>query len=258
MANYLDTYAPDTGFSVDEIKANEGLQVMFGMWLWGFGDFNDAGDISVCCAWEDMGFEKHLSRPLKITIMNVMLPTKVTQLPTFGVEAADDTDVYETARGIFISTEGPKDPAIGDAGIPNIAGIVKVNDYEVQVTVDGFDATAIYSLGGVLIAPMHYYGDESKYDYDNNMFGFDFGDLTTAASKTTTPMGAGPYKFVKYENKVVYFEANEYYYKGEPITTYVQFKETVTADIDFRCWNGDNRFSEPQLHNGFHRRDQRV
>ena len=37
-----------------------------------------------------------------------------------------------------------------------------------------------------------------------------------SARKRNTPLGAGPYKFVKYENKTVYLEANESYYKGAP------------------------------------------
>ena len=45
------------------------------------------------------------------------------------------------------------------------------------------------------------------------------------------PMGAGPYKFVKYENRVVYYEANDLYYKGAPLTKYFQFKETNSADV---------------------------
>ena len=56
----------------------------------------------------------------------------------------------------------------------------------------------IYQLG-VAIAPLHYYGDESKYDYENNQFGFERGDLSGVQAKTAEPMGAGPYKFVKYE-----------------------------------------------------------
>ena len=35
---------------------------------------------------------------------------------------------------------------------------------------------------------------------------------------------------MEYENKVVYFEGNENYYKGAPLTTNVQFKETAEAD----------------------------
>ena len=99
----------------------------------------------------------------------------------------------------------------------NIAGITKVSDTEVNVKLSTVDATAIYQLG-VTIAPMHYYGETDKYDYENNMFGFDKGDLSHVKSMTTKPMGAGPYKFLKFENGVVYFEANESYFKGAPKT----------------------------------------
>ncbi|MBN2900032.1 MAG: ABC transporter substrate-binding protein, partial [Clostridia bacterium] len=56
-------------------------------------------------------------------------------------------------------------------------------------------------------------------------------DLSIVESKTTEPMGAGPYKFIKYENKIVYYEANENYYKGQPITKYLQLKETTDAEM---------------------------
>ena len=144
-------------------------------------------------------------------------------------EPADETLVMDEARATFISTEGPKDPTLG-GGVPSIAGIQKLSDTEVTVTTEGFDATAVYNLG-IQVSPLHYYGDESKYDYDNNQFGFDFEDLSSVTDKTTQPLGAGPYRFVKYENKVVYLEANEYYYMGMPKTYYVQYKETVDADM---------------------------
>ena len=57
---------------------------------------------------------------------------------------------------------------------------------------------------GVIVEPMHYYGDASLYDYDNNQFGFTRGDLSAVRDKANQPLGAGPYKFVKYENKTVY------------------------------------------------------
>ena len=116
----------------------------------------------------------------------------------------------------------------GDAAA-SIAGIQKTGDYSVRVTLDEVDATAIYQLG-VPICPMHYYGDPEKYDYDNNMFGFDKGDLSVVREKTTEPMGAGPYKFMKFENGVVSFEANENYYLGAPKTKNVQFLESQDQD----------------------------
>ena len=115
--------------------------------------------------------------------------------------------------------------------VPNIEGIKKLGQYEVEVKSKGFDASAVYTICGIQVAPMHYYGSEDMYDYDNNKFGFTRGDLSAIEAKTTTPMGAGPYKFVDYKDKIVYYEANENYYKGAPKTKYVQLKETTDAEM---------------------------
>jgi peptide/nickel transport system substrate-binding protein len=115
--------------------------------------------------------------------------------------------------------------------VPNIEGIKKLGKYEVEVKSKGFDASAVYTICGIQVAPMHYYGSEDMYDYDNNKFGFTRGDLSGIEAKTTQPMGAGPYKFIEYKDKVVYYEANENYYKGAPKTKYVQLKETTDAEM---------------------------
>jgi peptide/nickel transport system substrate-binding protein len=112
---------------------------------------------------------------------------------------------------------------------PNIEGIKKTGDYSMTIHMDEVDATAIYQLG-VSIAPLHYYGDKDAYDYDNNNFGFTKGDLSSVRAKTTQPMGAGPYKFIKFENGVVYFEANDTYYQGAPKTKYINFQECMSDD----------------------------
>ena len=113
--------------------------------------------------------------------------------------------------------------------VPNITGIIKTGDYSMTIHMTSFDATAIYQLA-LPVAPLHYYGDEAQYDYDNNSFGFPKGDLSLVRAKTTQPMGAGAYKFVSYENGVVTFEANENYWKGEPKTKYLLFQETAASD----------------------------
>lgn len=116
----------------------------------------------------------------------------------------------------------------GDSA-PNIEGIQKTGDYSLKVTLTETSAPAIYQLG-IPIAPLHYYGDPAKYDYDNNQFGFDKGDLSGVRAKTTEPLGAGPYVFKKFENGVVSFEANDSYYLGAPKTKNVQFLESQDQD----------------------------
>jgi peptide/nickel transport system substrate-binding protein len=110
-----------------------------------------------------------------------------------------------------------------------IEGIEKTGDYSVRVTMTGVSAPAVYQLA-VPLAPLHYYGDKAKFDYDNNKFGFDKGDLSSVRAKTTQPMGAGPYKFIKFENGVISYEANENYYLGEPKIKHMQFLESQDQD----------------------------
>ena len=129
----------------------------------------------------------------------------------------------------------------------HIEGIKKTGDYSVKITLSTVDATALAQLGKTPVQPMHYYGDASAYDYDNNQFGFTKGDLASVRAKTSTPMGAGPYKFVKYENKTVYMEANENYWRGEPKTKNVQFKTTSEADMVPGVVQGTVDISSPSL-----------
>ncbi|MBR0086265.1 MAG: ABC transporter substrate-binding protein [Lachnospiraceae bacterium] len=110
--------------------------------------------------------------------------------------------------------------------VASIEGIQKTGDYSMRVVLTEVDATAIYSLG-VTIAPLHYYGETAKYDYENNKFGFDKGDLSHVRSVTTKPLGAGPYKFLQFENGVINYEANENYYLGAPKTKYINFLELL-------------------------------
>lgn len=141
-------------------------------------------------------------------------------------ESNYDADVNKLAESYIV--EQKKAAGEGEE-VPNIEGIKKISDYEVQIQTNGFDATVIYAFD-LECAPMHYYGDKSLYNYDENQFGFTRGDISIVKDKTTTPLGAGPYKFVKYENKVIYYEANEKYFLGVPKIKYLQFKESTDAD----------------------------
>lgn len=116
-----------------------------------------------------------------------------------------------------------------DPAVPNISGIQKLSRDRLRIVMTELSATAIYNLSTAIV-PMHYYGDEAQYDYENNRFGFPKGDLSVVKAVTTVPMGAGPYKFVSYQGGTVTLEANPLYWKGEPKTRYIQFKEGQDAD----------------------------
>ena len=118
---------------------------------------------------------------------------------------------------------------MGLESAPNVSGIQRTGDYSMRVVADKVDATMIYQLA-LPISPLHYYGDESLYDYENNSFGFPKGDLSGVKEKTGKPLGAGPYIFKDYSNGVVYMDANPDYFKGAPKIAHLNFMESAEAD----------------------------
>lgn len=211
-----------------------------GMFAWGFGDVNDDGtvltgagtgteyniaDLTIADYWTE----------LQAKYENDLVTMSETEAAGDDLFAMLNEDYPEFTQGI----------TTGDSAA-NISGIEKTGDYSLRVTMDKFDAVAIYQLG-VAVAPLHYYGDTSKYDYDNNMFGFTKGDLSSVKDKTTQPLGAGPYKFDSYENGVVTFTANENYFKGEPKIKTILFKETPESDKLTGVASGTFDISDPSM-----------
>ncbi len=157
---------------------------------------------------------------------------------TFGYDLSSDGINYESAG---TSLETFMYDVLGDnaaryqagvntgSGAANIAGVKKTGDYSLEITVEGIDPTFIYQLT-LSIAPLHYYGNTKEYNYKKNQFGFTKGDLSGVRAKTTKPLGAGPYKFISYENNVISYEANPYYYQGAPKTQYVKMQGVSTSD----------------------------
>lgn len=230
------------GVETETLKETEGLQVAYGAYVWGFADYGPEIGEGESTAAE--GAPNVFSMNGKEFDLEAgEYPTREDYYETtfaayegdaqefYGVENAGTADLVYTAKQAFITEWGPKDED-SESTFPNISGIVKHDDYNVSVTLNGFDASAIYKLG-VTVAPLHYYGDEALYDYDNNQFGFEFNQLDAtlrAGSKADVPMGAGPYVFQEYVNKVVEYNANEHYWRGEPKTKIVQFREVNEPD----------------------------
>ncbi|MBR5942217.1 MAG: ABC transporter substrate-binding protein [Clostridia bacterium] len=184
--------------------------------------YNEEGDIQGAAANWGFGIEDNTIEAFQAALS-----------AAYGADAADminTENAGSSVEDLFPGYDAFSQTAVktGESA-DKIEGIVKTGDYSLTVTLTEIDATAIYqfSMG---ISPLHYYGDVAKYDYDNNKFGFDKGDLSVARAKISTPLGAGPYKFDKYEDGVVYFTANENYYLGEPKTKKLNYKQCLTDD----------------------------
>ena len=141
-----------------------------------------------------------------------------------GTEAASVTvdDLFPNLADYSIGVETGESAA-------TITGIQKIDDYNCRIHATQVDANLIYQLG-LQICPLHYYGDDKQFNAETGPFGFPKGDLSLVRAKTTQPMGAGPYKFIKFENGIINYEANEHYFKSAPKIKYLQFREVQDVD----------------------------
>lgn len=105
-----------------------------------------------------------------------------------------------------------------------ISGIKRLNDYELKIYTDGYEQNMLEKLR-IPVCPLHYYGDKSKYHYEAGQFGLEKGDLSSLRANQTSPLGAGPYRFVKFEGGIAYYTANELYYKGCPKTAFLYLED---------------------------------
>ena len=173
--------------------------------LWGYADITTEADFWAAIK-ENYGYNLSSTDGIDYEAFNESIVDLINK------ELGDKANEY--AAGVVT----------GDSAA-NISGIEKTGMYSLKVTLKEFDAVAIYQLA-VTVAPLHYYGSRDAFKYTENKFGFTKGDLSGVKSKTTKPLGAGAYKFVKYENGVVNYERNEYYYDGCPKIKYINFQET--------------------------------
>ena len=215
--------ATQTAFWADLNQAGEAFAQEIVDYCVAAGAAADSNDVATAAsAW---GFDGLAADATAADFFNAMVEAYEGDYATLSGTESAGSSLFDLMESYDSYTVGVQ---TGDSAA-NISGIQKTGDYSFRVVMTKVDATAIYQLA-VQIAPMHYYGDASLYDYDNNMFGFNKGDLSTVRSKTTQPMGAGPYKFIKFENGVINFEANDSYYLGAPKTKYVNFLETQETD----------------------------
>lgn len=228
FANYAADYAEAMlGKTADEVAASEGLKNALGMALWGFGEVSEDFATITTAAGETVAVEEATNEDYYEAAVAKYAGDFAAYLAAGESATGTTLDALNTTTMNAIAAASGVDMS---AGVPNISGIKKLDDYTVEIKVKGFSAPAIYSILGIHVAPKDYYGD-GTYDYDANNFGHPYGDLSCVSAKMDAPMGAGPYKFVKYENRVVYYEANEYYFQGAPVTKNFQFKETNSAEV---------------------------
>lgn len=221
--NYVKTYFhPD--LTADDIRASQGLQVAYGMGMWGYGELS-ADTTQLTGASGDVYQVDELTAA---DYFNEILKANSTEDGKIdydgGYQGLSD---YESAGGgdfVASATELFTMSSAEIGSVPSVAGLVQgtktvagVEHETVKIVLTKQDPKAILSLG-VTVAPKHYY--TANYDYATEEL-VNYGVAYNSAKymehlkkANAQPLGAGPYKFVRRDSGdgTVYFERSEYFY----------------------------------------------
>ncbi len=161
--DYVQAYF-NPAYTWAQISENEGLKIAFGMAMWGFGKFAEDGTFTNgLSSWDLVETFPEAEDYYQATY--AAYEGDAEAYWTTEQYSGDGTDVLETTNAKFILTYGSQDESMGGAGVPNIAGIKKLDDYTVEVTTIGWQAPAGYASLGGQSTPLHYHCDVDDLDY---------------------------------------------------------------------------------------------
>lgn len=204
LENYLsEEYTAEIGKTVAQVEADPQLQLQLGMAMWGYGHAYFEG-ATVADYWQ--------------TILNeyggdVLL---AAETETVNSDLFDLIEGYEEKYGGIVYVGDP---------VETIEGVIRTGDYSMTIRAWEESEAILYALADLPVMPLHYYGDEEGYAWENAAFGFEKGDLSFLYEKEDAPMGCGAYTFVGYENGTATLEANVHYFAGEAEYSQILMKE---------------------------------
>ena len=122
--------------------------------------------------------------------------------------------------------------ALAEAGIggevpTRVEGLRRLSDHALEIVITEFQAGFIWNLSMAII-PMHHYGDPALFDYENDMFGFPFGDVSMAYAQNSNPLGSGLFRWDRWEHNRMFWEASQYNWRGVPHIRHIQMVDSDT------------------------------
>ncbi|MBE6968649.1 MAG: hypothetical protein E7442_00795 [Ruminococcaceae bacterium] len=224
MENFGRTVEYHTGYTYEEVMANEGLQIMYAMVEWSFANLNEDG--LLVAKKSGRSWDLETSFPTEEDFFQEMTESYGGDAETYWqIEGIGRGDLMGKARDQVIASWAAQDEE-WDGGVKRIAGIERVGDRLIRVTFEYYDAGFIDTLCDVYLVPMHWYGSESEYDYAAGKYGFPLGDLRSIKARNGEPMGAGSHKLESFDGMVASLRLNSSYW--------VELEENPRLEISSR------------------------
>jgi peptide/nickel transport system substrate-binding protein len=132
----------------------------------------------------------------------------------FSIEGYGRLDIMELVQNELVSAWAAEDKDWKGA-VSSISGLERISNRAVTITLEQCDDATLRTLCDVYVAPLHFYGDESLYDYEGNSFGFTKGNLNALRESKRTSLGGGEFLYRETLGKTVYLDTNANYWLGQ-------------------------------------------
>ena len=212
LSHYSVTMTMGTNYTMDEVQASPGLQVMFAMREKLVGQLEEDGSFkSISGKTWDLVEEF----PTAEDFFNEMYTAYNGDPEQYWlIEGIGRPSMLDAVENEIVMSWASADPQWRGV-IDSIEGIEKLDNYTVRVTLEVCDNTMGDVLTDVYVAPVNVYGNPENFDVGKANFGFPKGDLRQVRSNEKVSFGCGEYVYRETDIRTVYLEANPRFWRGE-------------------------------------------
>lgn len=211
--HYSSSIEMKTGYTRDEVAAAPGLQVMFAMVDTGYGQLDEVTGV-LTAKLSGTTWDMKTQFPTAEDFYNELYAVYDGDAQQyFSIEGYGRNSILEAAQNELVALWASEDEDWQGA-VDRIAGIKRHDNRTLLITLEQCDDTMLQMLCNVYVAPLHFYGDETLYDYAGDSFGFTRGNLNMLRESKRESLGAGEFVYRETLGKTVYLDTNTNYWLG--------------------------------------------
>jgi len=211
--NYSSSIEMKTGYTREEVAADPGLQVMFAMVDTGYAELDEVTG-TLTAKLSGSTWDMKTSFPTAEDFYNELYSIYDGDVQQyFSIEGYGRNDIMEAVQNELVALWASQDEDWQGA-VTSIAGIHRHDNRTILITLEYCDDATLRTLCDIYIAPLHFYGDETLYDYAGDSFGFTKGNLNALRENRRTSLGAGEYVYRETLGKTVFLDTNTSYWLG--------------------------------------------
>lgn len=211
MANYSATITLGTNYTLEEIQASDGLQVMAVMRERLYGTLNSE-DGSFTATKSGKVWDLVTEFPTADDLFNEMYEIYNGDAEQYwSIEGIGRTDMLAGVENQMVRQWAAEDEE-WRGPVDSIEGMEKLDDYTVRITLDYCNDTIFDTLTDIYVAPLHIYGNVKLFEPARSMFGFPRRDIRQVRYNSRIAIGAGEYVYRETDLRTIYLDPNDSYY----------------------------------------------